>query len=377
MTVSPNDIRNYEFPTQMRGYAREEVDAFMDQVAASLEAARQENLKLSMELDSVRTQLSALKEFEDSIKNAAIDARRNADLTVTRAQEESEQMLSRAKAEAENMVAVQRQELADIDARIAKAEETKQSYLKKFRSLIEAHVQIIDDLSEKLPPPERPEIPKAGAQTEKHDDDTIVVEKSSEVSRDRMETVAGDSHEEEPVQTEEANAAGEIVAVSQQADAPEQPAADAAQAPADGEAGEKAESAAPDEGKDKEIDPELQAALKSYQTGTDIPIQPEDESGPEAESNTGKVEVAPLEGMVSTAQESHAGPAGTDRVPVSEAPPPEAAPQAPPEAAAKAPQAAAPKKNADGSDIDPDKLDEELDNVVAKFEEEMDKAARS
>ena len=48
MDLSPNDIRNYEFPSQMRGYDKEEVDNLLEQVAAALEEARQQNLKLSM-----------------------------------------------------------------------------------------------------------------------------------------------------------------------------------------------------------------------------------------------------------------------------------------------------------------------------------------
>jgi cell division initiation protein len=332
MTVSPNDIRNYEFPVQMRGYSREEVDAFLDQVAASLEAARQENLKLSMELDSVRSQLAALKEFEDSIKNAAIDARRNADMTVARAKKEAEQTLAQAKAKAENLVSSQRQELADIDARIAKAEETKQNYLRKMRTLIESHLEIIEDLAKNLPSPERPELPKA-----KHpEDDTIVVTKSSEVSREKMETVANEPEEAESSAAEEVNAASKIVEIGK-GDAPP--------------AGET--DATPSEGG---VDPELQAALKSYQTGVDIDLSGETEGA--ADEKTGKVEVAPLEGMVSTAQESQVRAAATGKVKTQ-------APKTPPSGT----EGDAP--------IDPEKLAEELDSVVAKFEEEMDKAAQS
>ena len=82
MDLSPNDVRNYEFSTQMRGYARDDVDDFREQIAAAMEILKQENHKLSMEIDSVKMQLSGLRHFEDTIKDAAIDARRNADMTV-------------------------------------------------------------------------------------------------------------------------------------------------------------------------------------------------------------------------------------------------------------------------------------------------------
>ncbi|MFQ5452850.1 MAG: DivIVA domain-containing protein, partial [Candidatus Zixiibacteriota bacterium] len=94
MDLSPNDIRNQEFSNKMRGYDKEDVDNFLEKVAEALENARQENLKLSMEIDSLNTQITGLKQFEDTIKNAAIDARRNADLTIANAKKEADLILS-------------------------------------------------------------------------------------------------------------------------------------------------------------------------------------------------------------------------------------------------------------------------------------------
>ena len=37
MDLSPNDIRNYEFPSQMRGYDKDEVDSLLEQIAAAME----------------------------------------------------------------------------------------------------------------------------------------------------------------------------------------------------------------------------------------------------------------------------------------------------------------------------------------------------
>ena len=44
MDLSPNDIRNYEFSTQMRGYSKDEVESLLEQVAAALEAVKQEDI---------------------------------------------------------------------------------------------------------------------------------------------------------------------------------------------------------------------------------------------------------------------------------------------------------------------------------------------
>ncbi|MBD3402924.1 DivIVA domain-containing protein, partial [candidate division GN15 bacterium] len=67
MDLSPNDIRSYQFPNQMRGYDREEVDGFREQMAQAFETLKQEQVKLSMENESLKNQLAALKQFEDTI----------------------------------------------------------------------------------------------------------------------------------------------------------------------------------------------------------------------------------------------------------------------------------------------------------------------
>ena len=43
MELSPNDIRSFEFNTQMRGYEKNEVDDLLEDVAVALESARQES----------------------------------------------------------------------------------------------------------------------------------------------------------------------------------------------------------------------------------------------------------------------------------------------------------------------------------------------
>jgi len=146
MDLTPNDVRNYEFSNQMRGYSKDEVDSFLDQVAGALEAAKQEQLKLSMEVESLRSQLSGLKQFEETIKSAAIDARRNADLTVANAKQEADMIMSKARQEAESLVTKKAQSLAEIENQITKLSLTKKSYLNKIRAMIQSHLEMIEEI---------------------------------------------------------------------------------------------------------------------------------------------------------------------------------------------------------------------------------------
>ena len=146
MNLTPNDIRNYEFKGQLRGYEKDAVDEFQEEAANALEATRQENLKLSMEVESLKNQLTGLKQFEDTIKSAAIDARRNADMTVSNAKQEAELIVSRANAEAEKAVESRSQEIADIEGQLNKLELTKRSYVSKLKGMISSHLELVEEI---------------------------------------------------------------------------------------------------------------------------------------------------------------------------------------------------------------------------------------
>lgn len=347
MDLSPNDIRNCEFSSQMRGYSKDEVDSLLEQVATALETVKQENLKLSMEVDSLKTQLAGLRQFEDTIKNAAIDARRNADMTVNNAKQEAELILSKAKAESDKIMGSHAQQLADIEANIRTAEMTKRSYLNKVRSMITSHLELIDQLID----------PEASSE----EAEEIQVTQSSEVDRKTLETVGTPSKPEESIKTEEVNAAEQIVEAP--TDSQPKPAEDAHEEP----------ESADDES--KPIDPELAFALEKYQSK-------EAEAKEEQHKPPAEEPVPPAGQMIETTALAEdiphgfiAGPSGnsdpekiaTDKLTVENKPKVNPIEEMDHTGAVPMPTAGT---------SSPQDLAEELDKVVAKFEEEMDKAAK-
>jgi len=365
MDLSPNDIRNCEFTTQMRGYSREEVDGLLEQVATVLETVKQENLKLSMEVDSLKTQLAALRQFEDTIKSAAIDARRHADETISSAKQEAEKMLSEAKSESERILGSREHQLGDLEGKISAAEATKTSYLAKVRSVISSHLQLIDELIETEPM----EIPESGEATPTNNG-AIEVTDSSEVERKKLETVGTPSAPEEPTETEEATAETD--------DEDEAVEEETAEHDETAEVEETVESEQTvEDAKPQPIDPELADALEKYQTS-----ETEAATASAVESPTGSAPPPPGQLVETTARAEDipqgfvVGPSGeavarnpeeevaTDKMSVDAGtakintqPPPEPTPSKRP--------------------ATPEDLAQELDKVVAKFEEEMDKAAKA
>lgn len=345
MELTPNDIRNFEFPGKVRGYDKDAVDNFREQVALTLEHVKQDNLKLSMEIESLKTQLTGLKQFEDAIKNAAIDARRNADSTMAGAKKEAEEIIAKAQAEADKQTSHLDEQKTALQAQVAKLELLKKTYLTKLQGLIQSHLEWVQEMTKsELPAQEIDQIsvmpmqpPKQTAVSER-----LHVESRSEITTKSRETIATQPPKERAPRTEDANAASRVVTVDQissEADAPKS---------------------------DAPIDPELAAALSNYQHAADAEGKP---TQPKRNKETTRIDI-PSEYQGKASQpDFHVS---TDKVargnyehatvnidePVDE----------PAEPVVAATPAVAP---------DPNSLANVLDNVVHKFEEEMDKAARS
>ena len=381
MDLSPNDIRNYEFPNQMRGYDKEEVDNLLEQVAQALEEARQQNLKLSMEVDSLKTQLAGLKEFEDTIKNAAIDARRNADSTVAHAKKEAAEILAKAKKEAAELIVAQDHKLEDLRKQLGNLEQTKKSYIAQLRNLINSHMDMVDEIAtadvkrdihgETVSSPAKDKLVEAEQEAvDEHQENGIEVEESTDVTRQNLETLASKPGEE-AITTEEANAADNVIPC----DEPE--AFDEAKAEPDHA---KAEPA---------VDPELAAALKKYHSDEDVeksfgPVPPQ---GAIIETSRTAEDIPP--GFIAKVSEAEIKAAKIKAKSIREAmddtgklDDEDSSSDLAPDAQDRPTEHNAidmDKPTSDDvakKDVSPDELAQALDSVVSKFEEEMEKAEK-
>jgi hypothetical protein len=182
------------------------------------------------------------------------------------------------------------------------------------------------------------------------------------VDRKQMETIGTPSKSDEPIRTEDANAAEEIVEVSSETDS-------VAAASADDDT--KTDEADPS----KPVDPELAGALQMYQTRDSSPAENSDPPPPsdnmalppgQLVETTAKAEDIPSGFIVVSSaggKDSNSdGERATDKMEVGDA--------LDSEQDSNAPVSGTPVAG-------PEALAEELDKVVAKFEEEMDKAAQS
>ncbi len=393
MDLSPNDIRNYEFNTQMRGFDREEVRNLLEQVATVIENLKQEHLKVSMEADSLKTQISGLRQFEDTIKSAAIDARRHADMTIENAKKEAELILSRAKTEAEEIVGSRASKVTEFQDQISKLEVTRHSYLNKLRNLIQSHLEMIDEVVD-IQPGTAPASVKPPGPTA-----SIEVTESTEYSRQKLETIADEPSASQAIKTEEAQAAERIVPVTP----PSAPTAGPPDTP-ESDSPEPAETQTPQAVVDTPGFPEEPKRVDTQPTRTDVTEQPQPAErpvDPELAAALERYQHQPIPARAEQPPASHTGESspGPGEIVETNSRAEDIPPGFIPADDRPAESATTDKVQVDGNgeddvtehnaiDIDnngkqnrqsvePGDLAKELDEVAEKFEEEMNKAAQS
>ncbi|MDA8047879.1 MAG: DivIVA domain-containing protein [Actinomycetota bacterium] len=105
MEVSPKTLREVEFREKMRGYHPEDVDQFLEQVAAGIEVL-QDRLRQAVER-AQRAEAAASESggTDETLRKTLVLAQRTADMAVQEAREQASRILGSAEQQAQSIIA--------------------------------------------------------------------------------------------------------------------------------------------------------------------------------------------------------------------------------------------------------------------------------
>ena len=144
MKITPLDIQQRDFKVRIRGYDRQEVQAFLRSVSQAVEQLVKENTQLRERAEQLETQGNDLRRKEATLNDLLMTtqamtdglketARKEADLTLKEAQLKAEDFLKRAHAD---YVGLQRDILALRKERMLA--------LEKLRALLQTFMKMIE-----------------------------------------------------------------------------------------------------------------------------------------------------------------------------------------------------------------------------------------
>lgn len=131
--LTPLDVRRYDFRTSLRGYEREHVDQFREQVATELERLGRLTADLEAKTRSFAEQLKSFRERDQALNEALISAQQLRTEMKQQAEKESELILREARAEAARIMDGARASVRTIEEEFAAIDRMRRGYLAQLR----------------------------------------------------------------------------------------------------------------------------------------------------------------------------------------------------------------------------------------------------
>lgn len=144
MEVSPKTLREVEFRVKTRGYHPEDVDHFLEQVAAGIESM-QDRLRQALErAQRAEAAASEAGGTDDTLRKTLLLAQRTADLAVQEAREQASRILASAEQQAQSMLSeAEEQGKRTMEDTIAECK-TELSRLESSRSQAQQDVESLE-----------------------------------------------------------------------------------------------------------------------------------------------------------------------------------------------------------------------------------------
>ena len=146
MKITPLDLRKQEFKKAFRGYDPEEVDTFLEIVAAEFEQISKENASLREKIESLGTTLAEYRNLEKTLQDTLLTAQRATEAARTNSQREADLIVRDAQIRAEKIVDQARIQLSEIKQAIANLKMQKDSFLARLKALLNSQIELLETL---------------------------------------------------------------------------------------------------------------------------------------------------------------------------------------------------------------------------------------
>lgn len=144
MKFSPSNIRNQEFKNVMRGYSKEEVDAFLQQIADNLDELQNENEKLKRDLESALEKINEFRRMDKSRQESLLKAQEAATRTLESAKKQTSLLVKEAELRAQKALESARVSANEMRNAVIRLREEKNLIVAKLKAIVNSQAQLLD-----------------------------------------------------------------------------------------------------------------------------------------------------------------------------------------------------------------------------------------
>ncbi len=146
MKISPLDIKKQEFGVKFRGYAPDEVNAYLDMIASELEETLRKNLELEQKLTSLQERVNSYSRMESVLHETLVTSQRAAEETKASAERKAEAVIAEANLNAQRIANETNEKLVRVQKEISELSHQRDSLVISFRSMLQTQIALLDNI---------------------------------------------------------------------------------------------------------------------------------------------------------------------------------------------------------------------------------------
>jgi cell division initiation protein len=144
MKFSPMSIKKQEFSKSVRGYDRDEVQAFLHKLSDEFEALQKENEQLKKELDAANIKLNEFRRIEKNLQDTLLKAQESSTKALESTRKQSNLMVKEAEIKASQILEKARESANEIRNAVINLREEKDLVVAKLKSIISSQAHLLE-----------------------------------------------------------------------------------------------------------------------------------------------------------------------------------------------------------------------------------------
>ena len=144
MVISPIDIQNKQFKVRFRGFDIQEVDAFLEETANSVELLQNDSKSQAEIINRLEAENKAYKEREESLKNTLIHSQKIMEQMKENARSSADIIIADAEVKAEKILNKTHNRLSQLHEDIAELKRQRMQIEIQIRSVLESHTRLLE-----------------------------------------------------------------------------------------------------------------------------------------------------------------------------------------------------------------------------------------
>jgi len=144
VTISKIDLLNRKFAKRVWGYAPEEVDQLLAEVAEMLGVVAEERKQLIKKVKRMEASVDEFRQRDETLRDTLMSTQKMVDDIKGGAQREAQLIMDEARSKAESMVQQGHNRLAQLYEDIENLKRQRSQFEIQLRGLLETHMRVLD-----------------------------------------------------------------------------------------------------------------------------------------------------------------------------------------------------------------------------------------